>query len=149
MAAPAHQLGSVARIVDVVAGVIFDAARTRVLLALRKPSQHQGDRWEFPGGKQERGETREAALSRELQEELGIRPDHMVPRAVIEHVYADKTVRLAVFDVTRFTGQPEGLEQQTLRWVPIRELAGMPFPEANAAVIEALVREAEQAGRTG
>jgi len=130
------------RIVEVVAGVIFDPRRERVLLALRKPSQHQGDRWEFPGGKIEEGESETAALARELQEELGIRPDELSPRTVIEHAYADKTVRLAVFDVTRFTGRPEGLEAQTLRWVPIAELAGMPFPEANRVVVEALVSEA-------
>ena len=43
--------------VEVVAAVIFNAARTEVLVALRKPSQHQGDRWEFPGGKLESGES--------------------------------------------------------------------------------------------
>jgi len=139
------------RTVEVVAGVIFDPTRERVLLALRKPSQHQGDLWEFPGGKIEPDETREAALSRELQEELGIRPESVSPRTVVEHAYADKTVRLTVFDVTRFTGRPEGLEGQTLRWVPVGELSGMPFPQANRGVVAQLVREASEAhgGRGG
>jgi len=130
------------RTVEVVAGVIFDERAERVLLALRKPHQDQGDRWEFPGGKREAGENLQAALVRELQEELGITAHGMVPRATLTHTYPDKIVQLSVFDVTRFSGVPEGLEDQTLRWVPLAELAGLPFPDANRGIVDELVRSA-------
>jgi len=131
-------------IVEVVAAVIFDEAMESVLLALRKPSQHQGDRWEFPGGKIEAGESHEQALSRELKEELDIEPVESIGRCTIEHTYPEKTVRLHVRDVFEFRGDPDGLEHQTLRWVPIPELAGLPFPDANQVIVEELV-----AGFTG
>lgn len=126
-------------IVEVVAGVIFDATREHVLLALRKPSQHQGDRWEFPGGKVETGESLHAALARELKEELDIHVDESTERRTLEHTYPEKTIRLHVRDVYRFRGVPQGLEQQTLRWVPIAELVGLPFPAANQVIVDELV----------
>lgn len=126
-------------IIEVVAAVIFNESREQVLLALRKPDQHQGDRWEFPGGKVEAGETLEEALSRELSEELDIIPESSVERRTLTHSYAEKTVRLHVRDVHRFRGVPQGLEAQTLRWVPIAELAGLPFPDANQVIVDELV----------
>lgn len=126
-------------IVDVVAAVIFDATRDHVLLALRKPSQHQGDRWEFPGGKVEPGESMQAALARELREELDIEIDASVERQTLQHAYPEKTIRLHVRDVFAFRGTPQGLEQQTLRWVPVKELAGLPFPAANQVIVDELV----------
>ncbi len=130
-------------IVDVVAAVIFDESREHVLLALRKPDQHQGGRWEFPGGKVESGESLQAALARELREELDIEIDSSAERRTLEHSYPDKTVRLHVRDVFAFRGTPQGLEQQTLRWVPVAELAGLPFPAANQVIVDELVASTE------
>ena len=127
------------RTIDVVAGVIFDAARERVLLALRRKDQHQGGLWEFPGGKREPGEDSVPALARELEEELGIVVRETVPRCTLEHAYPDKTVRLHVFDVLGFDGEPEGREGQELRWVGLGELGGMDFPAANAEIVVGLV----------
>lgn len=137
-------MGDALRTLEVVAGVIFDRRAERVLLSLRKPHQDQGDRWEFPGGKREAGETLEAALVRELQEELGIVAERIGFRTTLSHRYPDKIVQLSVFDVTGFSGLPEGLEHQTLRWVPIAELAGLPFPDANRGIVDELVRGAGQ-----
>ena len=126
-------------VIEVVAAVIFDDTRERVLLSLRKPDQHQGDRWEFPGGKVEAGESLEDALSRELKEELDIVPEGSHERRSVIHDYADKSVRLHFRDVYRFKGIPQGLEAQALRWVPIHELAGLPFPDANQVIVDELV----------
>jgi 8-oxo-dGTP diphosphatase len=63
---------------DVVAAVIRDAGG-RVLLARRPDHKHQGGRWEFPGGKVEAGESLDAALARELEEELGLIVDRLPP----------------------------------------------------------------------
>ena len=129
-------------VVDVVAAVIFDDTREQVLLSLRKPEQHQGDCWEFPGGKIEAGEMLEEALSRELKEELDIVPETSRERRTVIHDYPEKTVRLHFRDVYRYRGVPRGLEAQVLRWVPIRELAGLPFPDANQIIVDELMAAA-------
>lgn len=127
------------RVIDVVAGIIFDEQRQRVLLAFRQASQHQGNRWEFPGGKMEDAENQADALARELLEEVAITVQQQQHRRTLEHQYADKHVRLHFRDVTRFTGTPCGLEGQELRWVSIAELPELEFPEANQAIVDELV----------
>lgn len=125
--------------VDVVAGVIFNPTRSHVLVALRKPEQHQGDRWEFPGGKLESGESAKAGLARELLEEIGIEVVNSESRATIEHQYSDKHVCLYFWDVTQFTGEPTGCEGQELRWIALADLGTLRFPDANQPIVDALV----------
>ncbi|MFT6640906.1 MAG: 8-oxo-dGTP diphosphatase [Flavobacteriaceae bacterium] len=127
--------------VQVVAGIIFNTMRTEVLVALRKPEQHQGDRWEFPGGKLELGESIETGLARELLEEVGIDVISSETRATIEHNYTDKQVCLHFRDVTQFSGLPAGREGQQLRWVALVDLNKLRFPEANQAIVDALLIE--------
>ena len=98
---------------DVVAGIIQDN-QARFLLSQRPAHKHQGGRWEFPGGKVEPGETPAAALSRELEEELGIQAIDSVPFMTIDHDYPDLSVRLMFRQVTRWAGEPHGREQQPL-----------------------------------
>ena len=124
--------------IEVVAGIIFNDSRSEVLLALRKPEQHQGDRWEFPGGKLEQGETQEAGLARELSEEIGIEVTQCSSRTVIEHQYPDKSVRLHFWNVTRFSQQPQGKEGQQLRWVRLDALQQLSFPDANQSIVDML-----------
>ncbi len=109
-----------------------------VLTALRSPHQHQGDLWEFPGGKVEAGETAAKALIREISEELDIIIDKPVPLIQIRHDYPDKSVMLDVFRVDSFTGIPKGQEGQRLEWKKINELEAEEFPKANMPVIKAL-----------
>ena len=125
--------------IDVVAGVIFDSTASQVLLALRKPDQHQGNRWEFPGGKLEEGEALQDGLLRELREEIGIVATHCQPRTIIEHRYPDKQVRLHFWNVTAFEGEPVGCEGQALQWRPLVELGDLEFPEANRAIVNELI----------
>ncbi len=125
-----------------VAGVIFNPAKTSVLVALRKPEQHQGGRWEFPGGKLDEGESLATGLARELLEEIGITVKACEPRTIIEHSYPDKRVRLHFWDVTDFAGNPNGCEGQELRWVRLEELGDLQFPDANQAIVDALVAAA-------
>jgi len=123
--------------VTVVAAVI-QGDDGRVLLARRPAHLHQGGRWEFPGGKVEAGENLEAALARELAEELGIRP--LAPQAwlSVPHRYPDKAVVLHFFRVTAFTGTPRGREGQTLAWRAAHELDPAAFPAANRPVVNRL-----------
>jgi len=127
------------RSIEVVAGIIFNQSRTEVLLSLRKPEQHQGDRWEFPGGKLEPNESIKSALARELLEEVGITVLTSEPRTLIEHSYPEKTVRLHFLDVLAFSGEPESCEGQKIQWVSVSTLSTLRFPDANQPVVEALV----------
>lgn len=109
----------------------------RILIAERAAHLHQGGLWEFPGGKVEPGESVEAALVRELQEELGITARSFAPLIRIAHDYPDKSVCLDVWDVTAFEGEPVGQEGQPICWVTPEELSGFAFPAANHPVVTA------------
>ena len=89
--------------VHVAAAAIFDD-RGRVLISRRPAHLHQGDLWEFPGGKLEPGESVESALHRELYEELGICVQAARPLIRVLHDYHDKSVLLDVWRVDNFTG---------------------------------------------
>lgn len=124
--------------IDVVAAVIRrpDGA---VLLSLRRPDQHQGGLWEFPGGKRSRGEAPLAALARELEEELGLRldPAHVRPLIQLTHHYPEKSVKLTVWEVFAWTGEPIGREGQEIAWVAQRALASLALPAANYRILAA------------
>lgn len=124
--------------VRVVAGVIQSRSGNRVLIARRPTGKHQGGLWEFPGGKMEPGETPDAALARELAEELAISVDRSEPFLVINHRYPDRLVVLDVWRVLAFSGIAIGNEGQEIAWVPIGDLARRPFPAANQRIIAAL-----------
>ena len=127
--------------IHVAVGVIL--RQQQVFITLRAPHQHQGDLWEFPGGKLEPGESLAQALSRELKEELGI--DVLAARPLIDlkHDYGDKQVRLETWLVEQFQGEPRGMEGQQGRWVALEELAKYPFPEANLPILKAVLAEFE------
>ena len=107
----------------------------RVLIALRPKQSHQGGLWEFPGGKVEEGESVEAALSRELKEELGIDIHSASSVMQISHDYNDKKVLLDVWSVTDFSGEPCGAEGQPVKWVSQALLQDYKFPEANKPIV--------------
>lgn len=117
--------------------MILDSAG-RCLVSYRSAAQHQGDRWEFPGGKLEAGESAEQALARELLEELGI----VIGGATLLrrdcHDYADKSVALNFFAVTKWRGQPAGQQGQPISWVAVESLDAERFPAANRALIAQL-----------
>jgi 8-oxo-dGTP diphosphatase len=120
-----------------VAAAVIRAADGRILIAKRSDDQHQGGLWEFPGGKVEPGEAVEAALARELEEELGIRPTSARPLIQVHHDYPDKQVLLDVWEVTAFAGEPHGAEGQPLAWVNAQQLLEYPFPAANQPIVAA------------
>ncbi|WP_447593676.1 Nudix family hydrolase [Aquipseudomonas campi] len=122
--------------VHVAAAVIRDANQ-QVLIARRGNDQHQGGLWEFPGGKVEPGEAVEAALARELDEELGIRVTSARPLIQVHHDYPDKQVLLDVWEVSAFSGEPHGAEGQPLAWVSARQLGDYEFPAANQPIVSA------------
>lgn len=121
----------------VAVGVIHDLHRG-YFICRRASHQHQGGKWEFPGGKVEAGETVLQALSRELNEEIGITVVSARPFLVIEHEYTDKSVKLDVWLVTDFTGTAHSLEGLECCWAELSELEQKEFPEANQVIIRKL-----------
>ena len=120
-----------------VAAAVIRGEGAKVLIARRADTQHQGGLWEFPGGKVEAGETVEAALHRELQEELGIVVNAARPLIKVQHDYPDKQILLDVWEVSDFSGEPHGAEGQPLAWVSPRDLLTYEFPAANASIVAA------------
>ncbi len=120
-----------------VAAAVIRGVAGSVLIAKRPLDKHQGGLWEFPGGKVEAGERVEAALARELLEELDIVVTAARPLIQVRHDYPDKHVLLDVWEVTGFTGEPHGVEGQPLMWVAADALASYRFPDANRPIVAA------------
>ncbi len=122
---------------EVAVGLLCNADG-QVLVSQRGVNTHLPGTWEFPGGKFEAGETSQQALSRELSEELGIKVLAAQPLITLRHRYPEKTVRLHVFEVMRWQGEPHSREQQSIRWVNYQQLTGLDMPAADAPILKAL-----------
>ena len=125
-------MGSAAHI-HVVAGVLRDGLG-RVLLARRPLGKQHAGYWEFPGGKVEQGETPQAALIRELAEELGI---HAQPGRRLISVPMGAIV-LDVFEIDQFSGEPAARDGQTLVWIDPARIDPLRMPPADRPVVTAL-----------
>jgi 8-oxo-dGTP diphosphatase len=112
----------------------------RVLLAERPAGRSMAGLWEFPGGKVAEGETPEAALVRELHEELGIdtRQSCLAPIAFASHGYDDFHLLMPLFACRTWLGQPQGREGQRLAWVRPARLADYEMPPADLPLVASL-----------
>lgn len=124
-------------VIRVAVGIILRT--NQVFIALRKASQHQGDLWEFPGGKCEEDETPLEALVRELKEECDISVTGASFFKLISHDYGDKQVELHFYKVTEFDGEPRGGEGQKVNWVAFSDLLSYEFPQANKQIVLDLI----------
>lgn len=121
----------------VVVGVIYDRCG-RVLIDKRKPEGLLGGLWEFPGGKQEPGESLETALQREVREELGIRIQIIRPLIVVDHAYSHFRIRLHAFECRHVSGTPRCISCSEAKWIAPASLKRYAFPAANSKIIAAL-----------
>ena len=110
----------------------------RFLIAQRMPEDSFGGFWEFPGGKLDAGETMEAALIREIREELGVTVQVGSKRMEISHRYPGRVIRLHCFDCRLMEGEPRALECSGWKWVEPEELDQFSFPPASAGLIRNL-----------
>lgn len=104
------------------------------LVAWREQTKHQGNCYEFVGGKVDEGETPVQALIRECQEELNITITKQRKITQLTHDYADKRVCLHVFLVTDYQGQEQGAEAQTIEWIDAKRLKTLSMPQANQPI---------------
>lgn len=109
-----------------------------VLVSQRKQGTHLGGYWEFPGGKREPGESFDAALRRELKEELDIIPQSSRPLIRTRYHYPEKSVLLDVWRIDAYSGNARGVEGQHIKWQPVDELDRDIFPPADIPIINAL-----------
>jgi 8-oxo-dGTP diphosphatase len=123
-----------------VAAVALIDADGRVMLAQRPEGKAMAGLWEFPGGKVEPGETPEAALIRELHEELGIDTwaSCLAPLTFASHAYESFHLLMPLFACRKWEGVPEAREAQALRWVRPERLRDYPMPPADLPLIPVL-----------
>ncbi len=125
-----------AYLLPVVAAALVDADG-RVLLQQRPEGRSLAGLWEFPGGKVEPGETPEAALIRELEEELAITVPQacVAPAAFASAPLDDRHLLLLLYITRKWTGVPRALEATALRWVRPADMHDLPMPPADRPLI--------------
>lgn len=123
-------------VLDVVAGIVW---REGEYLAVQRPEgARMAGWWEFPGGKIEKGESRDAALVREFQEELGVTPTEFEYWRDLEHEYDEFVVRLHFFHIRSYSGELQGLENQQMAWVDPASRPTLDYLPADIVIVEAL-----------
>ena len=122
---------------DVTAGLIWDGAG-RLLIAQRPPEGLLGGLWEFPGGKQEPGETLPQTLARELREELAIEVEVGDFLVRVKHAFTHFRITLHAYECRHVAGEPQALGVASFAWVTPDELDRYAFGKADQGVIAAL-----------
>ena len=131
MASSAIQLISAVALID---------SDGRVLLAERPEGKIFAGYWEFPGGKIETGETPEAALVRELDEELGVdtKDSCLAPLGFVSHPYDTHHMVLLLYVCRKWSGRPQPKEGDQLKWVAPARLRDFEMPPANKELISVI-----------
>ena len=122
--------------IEVVAALIWED--NRFLSCQRPAHKARGLLWEFVGGKVEPGETREQALIRECQEELGVTVAVQDVFMEVDHVYPDLTVHLTLFNASIAEGIPQKIEHNDLRWITVEEIDQYEFCPADEEILRRL-----------
>ncbi len=127
------------RLLLVVAAALIDTTG-RVLITQRPAGKAMAGLWEFPGGKVEPGETPEAALVRELQEEIGVDVplDALVPMTFASHTYDTFHLLMPLYEVRTWSGTPVPREVAAVQFVATKDLNDFAMPAADAPLVAAI-----------
>ena len=126
---------------DVVAALIWN--EDKFLICQRPATKARALMWEFVGGKVEKGETKEEALIRECQEELGITLNVGDVFMEVIHEYPDITIRLTLFNATIAAGIPQMLEHNDIEWITPSEIPNYQFCPADEEILSRLINYAK------
>jgi len=127
---------------QVTAGLVWNNGK--ILITRRPEGSHLAGYWEFPGGKQEPGESLEACLEREFREELAMDVKAVKRLLQIDHDYVSKSITLHLFQCDWLEGTPRALGCDEIRWVKPEELADFQLPPPDLQVlpfIQNLIRD--------
>lgn len=125
--------------IDVVCGILVDESG-QLLACLRPPGKHLADKWEFPGGKVESGESPEAALIRELREELDVDVEILRHLTAVIWDYGRGPIRLIPFVCQITHGEPKALDHAEVRWVTSASLHELDWAEADGPILAEWLR---------
>lgn len=126
---------------DVVAALIWN--EDKFLICQRPATKARALMWEFVGGKVEKGETKEEALIRECQEELGITLNVGDIFMEVIHEYPDITIRLTLFNATIKSGTIQMLEHNDIEWITPAEIPNYQFCPADEEILSRLINYAK------
>ena len=125
------------KITEVVAALIWDG--DKFMICQRPAHKARGLLWEFVGGKVEAGESKEAALIRECQEELAVTLSVGDVFMEVIHEYPDITVRLTLFNAVIAQGVPQKLEHNDIRWITPAEIPQYDFCPADVEILDKIM----------
>ncbi|MBT4502984.1 MAG: A/G-specific adenine glycosylase [Gemmatimonadetes bacterium] len=127
---------------QVTAGLIWKGEK--LLIAQRPTDGMLGGMWEFPGGKQEPGESLQECLAREIREELDFEIEVGEHLASVDHAYTHFSISLHAFAARYVAGQPQAIGCADWRWIDPNELDHFPFPRTDRKIIEQLRQDGRQ-----
>ncbi|MBC8493660.1 MAG: Nudix family hydrolase [Candidatus Thioglobus sp.] len=110
----------------------------QILIAKRQDHQFMGGFWELPGGKIEQGESPEDAISRELNEELGITVSQLSLHQTMTHQYKDRIVELNIYNINQYQYTPQGIEGQEITWSSVEQLSTFNLLPTMKAFIDSI-----------
>ena len=113
----------------------------KLMIAQRPAGKHMAGKWEFPGGKIEKGETPEKALERELSEELGVKTETGRIYYAIHHSYPEKDVLLLFYRSRLLEGEPRPIEEADIRWIEESQIRDFDWAEADAPLIDLIASD--------
>ena len=125
----------------IVGAAVVTDRKGEVLITQRRSEDMLGGLWEFPGGKQEAGETIQECIARELKEELGIEIEVGSFLVTVKHAYSHFTMDLHTYFAKIKSGRPKVIECQNFQWLEISNLRKVPYSKADLKIIDELEKQ--------